>query len=138
MLTKDTYISIIMTLRILLKCLLDNAAGAIIGKSGKTISDMHAQSKARIKVSQTADFYPGTSDRTILLTGPVHTVLDAQELIWNKISQFVKPRSSGRPVPPPTDDCDTGTPATVTGKILIPNDAGGKAYIVILYTRHAK
>ena len=105
-------------------CLLDNTAGAIIGKSGKTISELQAQSKARIKVSQTADFYPGTNERTVLLTGPVHTVLDAQELIWDKVSQFAKPRAMGRSAPP-AEDSDSSSSAAVTGKVLIPNDAGG-------------
>lgn len=99
----------------------DNAAGAIIGKSGKTISELQTQSNARIKVSQTADFYPGTNERTILLTGPIHTVLEAQELIWDKIAQFSKPRVTNRPAPPPTDD----SPAPIMGKVLIPNEAGG-------------
>lgn len=86
---------------------------------------MQEQSKARIKVSQTADFYPGTNERTVLLTGPVHTVLEAQELIWDKISQFAKPRMAGRAAPPPADDSDSSLPTSVIGKVLIPNDAGG-------------
>jgi RNA-binding protein Nova len=47
----------------------DNIAGAIIGKNGKAIADIQEECGARIKVSQTADFYPGTSERTILITG---------------------------------------------------------------------
>jgi hypothetical protein len=47
----------------------DNIAGAIIGKNGKTIADMQEECGARIKVSQSSDFYPGTSERTILITG---------------------------------------------------------------------
>ena len=106
----------------------DNAAGAIIGKSGKTISDLQTQSKARIKVSQTADFYPGTNERTILLSGPVHTILDAQELIWDKMAQFSKPRPANGRAPPASADEDEDedeSPAFVMGKVLIPNDSGG-------------
>ena len=56
--------------RTILKMLVtDNIAGAIIGKNGKAIADIQEECGARIKVSQTADFYPGTSERTILITG---------------------------------------------------------------------
>lgn len=96
----------------------DNAAGAIIGKSGKTISELQSQSNARIKVSQAGDFYPGSNERTIVLTGPVDAVLDAQDLIWDKVSLFSKPRRA----PPTNEDL---APAMVIGKVLIPNDAGG-------------
>lgn len=58
--------------RTILKMLVtDNIAGAIIGKNGKAIADIQEECGARIKVSQTADFYPGTSERTILITGLV-------------------------------------------------------------------
>lgn len=46
-----------------------NVAGAIIGKSGKAINEMQEECGARIRVSQASDFYPGTSDRTIVLSG---------------------------------------------------------------------
>jgi predicted PilT family ATPase len=56
--------------RAILKMLVtDNIAGAIIGKNGKAIADLQDECGAKIKVSQSADFYPGTSERTILITG---------------------------------------------------------------------
>lgn len=76
--------------RAILKMLVtDNIAGAIIGKNGKTIAEMQEECGARIKVSQSSDFYPGTSERTILITGPENNVLQAQELIWQKIAQVI-------------------------------------------------
>ena len=99
----------------------DNAAGAIIGKSGKAIADLQAESNARIKVSQAADFYPGTNERTILLSGPMDTVVFGQELIWDKVAQFSKPRITNRAPSSFQESSDS----TITGKLLIPNEAGG-------------
>lgn len=45
----------------------NNVAGSIIGKSGKTISEMQQQSQCRIKLSQARDYFPGTNDRVCLL-----------------------------------------------------------------------
>ena len=98
----------------------DNVAGAIIGKSGQTIADMQEQSNARIKVSQTGEFFPGTNERIVLISGAVQSILDAQELIWDKISQYGKSRFNRREPP----HHDNGNEMAV-GKILVPNDAGG-------------
>lgn len=88
--------------RAILKMLVtDNIAGAIIGKNGKSIAEIQEECGARIKVSQTADFYPGTSERTILITGVYifhlnqlllgsgNNVLHAQDIIWQKIAQVL-------------------------------------------------
>mmetsp|Transcript_1388 Transcript_1388/g.1393 ORF Transcript_1388/g.1393 Transcript_1388/m.1393 type:complete len:328 (+) Transcript_1388:167-1150(+) len=102
--------------RAILKMLVtDNIAGAIIGKNGKTIAEMQEECGARIKVSQSSDFYPGTSERTILITGPENNVLQAQELIWQKIAQFYKPYNEGI----------EQTSNSISGKILIPTECGG-------------
>lgn len=100
----------------------DSVAGGIIGKGGKNISDLQAQSNSHIKVSQANDFYPGTNDRAILLTGPVHSVIIVQELIWNIVAIFAKPRESrGGNFPPPLNQGSD----VIVGKVLIPNEAAG-------------
>eukprot|EP00891_Asterochloris_glomerata_P008178 jgi/Astpho2/8178/Aster-03106 len=66
--------------------LLSNAAaGSIIGRGGATISEFQEQSSARIQLSRTNDFFPGTSDRIMLVAGPVNQVLTALHLIVGKI-----------------------------------------------------
>lgn len=63
----------------------NNMAGSIIGRSGQTISDLQEQSAARIKLSQSGDFYPGTSDRVCLVQGKFNEVTKAIHLIMEKL-----------------------------------------------------
>jgi hypothetical protein len=55
--------------------------GGIIGKSGSTVNSMIEASGARIRVSQAQEFYPGTGDRTILITGGMTNVLTALQYV---------------------------------------------------------
>mmetsp|Transcript_43646 Transcript_43646/g.72704 ORF Transcript_43646/g.72704 Transcript_43646/m.72704 type:complete len:354 (-) Transcript_43646:553-1614(-) len=68
------------------KFLISNAsAGSIIGKGGVTISEFQAQSGARIQLSRNHEFFPGTTDRILLLTGTVNAILTALHLILSKL-----------------------------------------------------
>ena len=61
-----------------LKCLVTNGdAGAVIGKGGSVISVIQQESGARVKMSQNNDFYPGTQDRVLLITGTKDSVFAA-------------------------------------------------------------
>jgi len=63
----------------------NNMAGSIIGRSGQTISDLQEQSAARIKLSQSGDCFPGTSDRVCLVQGKFDEVTKAIHLIMDKL-----------------------------------------------------
>jgi hypothetical protein len=66
--------------------LISNAsAGSIIGKGGSTISEFQLQSGARIQLSRNREFFPGTTDRIILLSGTINAILTALHLILSKI-----------------------------------------------------
>lgn len=68
-----------------LKFLISNAeAGKVIGKGGCTISDFQSQSKALIQLPRNYEFFPGTSDRIVMVSGPINCVLKAVELILEK------------------------------------------------------
>lgn len=85
--------------RIYLKMLVpESIAGAVIGKGGKTISELQEESGARIKVSQASEFYPGSSDRTVMVSGLLQNVVKGQELIWQKISEVCDLFSNPIPV----------------------------------------
>lgn len=60
-------------------------AGSVIGKGGSTISDFQSQSYARIQLSRNYEYFPGTSDRIIMVSGTIDEVLDAVELILTKL-----------------------------------------------------
>ncbi|CAN4105825.1 unnamed protein product [Withania somnifera] len=95
--------------KISIKFLLSNAeAGLIIGKGGSTISDLQSRSGARIQLSRNNEFFPGTMDRIVMVSGPMDDVLKAVDLILNKLldesyveeSGDVGPRSKVRLVVP--------------------------------------
>lgn len=69
-----------------LRFLISNAAaGCVIGKGGATISEFQAQSGARIQLSRNREYFPGTTDRVIVLSGTTDEILEAFNLILSKI-----------------------------------------------------
>ncbi|KAJ7520856.1 hypothetical protein O6H91_19G026100 [Diphasiastrum complanatum] len=60
------------------------AAGSIIGKGGSNISELQSQSGARIQLSRNYEYFPGTTDRVVVLNGTVSEVLTAFKLILTK------------------------------------------------------
>lgn len=76
------------TQQVVAKMLVSNAiAGSVIGKAGTNIEQLQRSSGARIQLSRTGEFYPGTSDRVLLLSGTLHSVLTATFLILEKVSR---------------------------------------------------
>lgn len=75
-LEKPTYIRFLVS---------NAAAGSVIGKGGSTITDFQSQSGARIQLSRNQEFFPGTTDRIIMISGPIDDVLKAVELILSKL-----------------------------------------------------
>merc|ERR1711865_757873 len=70
-----------------LKILVPNPdAGAVIGKGGSVISQIQNDSKAKVKMSQNGDFFPGTMDRVVLITGTGASVFEGLSLIVNTIA----------------------------------------------------
>ena len=63
----------------------NSEAGCIIGKGGSTIMDFQSQSGARIQLSRNQEFFPGTSDRILMISGPLLDVMKAMELILQKL-----------------------------------------------------
>ncbi|CAN1258263.1 Protein BTR1 [Linum perenne] len=69
-----------------IKFLVSNAAaGSVIGKGGATINDFQSQSGARIQLSRNFEFFPGTSDRIIMISGNIDDVLKAMDLVLAKL-----------------------------------------------------
>ncbi|CAN1747602.1 Protein BTR1 [Linum perenne] len=69
-----------------IKFLVSNAAaGSVIGKGGATINDFQSQSGARIQLSRNFEFFPGTSDRIIMISGNIEDVLKAMDLVLAKL-----------------------------------------------------
>lgn len=60
-------------------------AGAVIGKGGSTINDFQSQSGARIQLSRSHEFFPGTTDRIIMIAGTIDEILRAVDLVIDKL-----------------------------------------------------
>lgn len=63
----------------------NSEAGCIIGKGGSTIMEFQTQSGARIQLSRNHEFFPGTSDRIIMISGAFLDIMKAMELILQKL-----------------------------------------------------
>jgi len=72
----------------LLKLLVPNdAAGAIIGKGGANLVDLKGRYGASIRLSHNREFYPGTDERIVILTGEVSQIIDLNNYIIDKVHQ---------------------------------------------------
>ncbi|XP_017769218.1 PREDICTED: RNA-binding protein Nova-1 isoform X2 [Nicrophorus vespilloides] len=97
------------------------AAGAIIGKGGETIAQLQKDTGARVKMSKSLDFYPGTTERVCLITGGVEAIMSVMDFIMDKIRE--KPDLSK----PPLAEGDGKLPQDRDKqvKILVPNSTAG-------------
>lgn len=96
------------------KLLVSNAAaGSVIGKAGSTIEQIQRSSGARIQLSRAGEFYPGTSDRVILLSGSLHAVLTAVFLMLEKF-----PIDNGRGGKPKEDAIKLAVSRKLCGAVI--------------------
>ncbi|XP_018571827.1 RNA-binding protein Nova-1 isoform X1 [Anoplophora glabripennis] len=96
------------------------AAGAIIGKGGETIAQLQKETGARVKMSKSHDFYPGTTERVCLITGSVDAIISVLEFIMEKIRE--KPDLTKSAV---DSDNKLMQERDKQVKILVPNSTAG-------------
>lgn len=102
-----------------LKILVPNAvAGAIIGKGGETIARVQSEAGAKLKMSKSNNFYPGTTERVCLITGPFEAVRKVHNFIMEKIRE--KPELN-----PKYEDYRGPFERHQQVKILVPNSTAG-------------
>ncbi|KAK4884374.1 hypothetical protein RN001_000645 [Aquatica leii] len=97
------------------------AAGAIIGKGGETIAQLQKDTGARVKMSKSHDFYPGTTERVCLITGSIDAIMAVMEFIMEKIKEkpdLTKPMVDGI-------DNKLMQDRDKQVKILVPNSTAG-------------
>ncbi|WPT14109.1 Protein BTR1 [Picochlorum sp. SENEW3] len=74
-----------------LKILVSNASvGCIIGKGGRTISEIQADTGAKVVVSRSNEFYPdaiGNKDRVVLISGDVAEIVKGLTAVLDKLQQ---------------------------------------------------
>ncbi|XP_067617298.1 RNA-binding protein Pasilla isoform X1 [Eurosta solidaginis] len=96
------------------------ASGAIIGKGGETIASLQKDSGARVKMSKSHDFYPGTTERVCLITGSVDGIMSVMDFIMDKIRE--KPDLSTKII---DADSKQNQDRDKQVKILVPNSTAG-------------
>lgn len=89
------------------------AAGSVIGKGGSTITDFQSQSGARIQLSRNQEFFPGTTDRIIMISGVINETLKAVELVLAKLLSEIHAEEG--------DDVEPRTKV----RLIVPNSSCG-------------
>ena len=69
-------------------------AGCLIGKGGSTINDLQERTGARIKLSQNQDYFPGTQDRIVLISGDAETCTHAAVLVIEHLHSSAQARTA--------------------------------------------
>jgi RNA-binding protein Nova len=64
----------------------DSLIGAVLGRGGRTIAEIQVASGCRIKVSDRDDFFEGTRNRKVIITGSAEGVQMANYLLTQKLS----------------------------------------------------
>ena len=102
---EDTYLTFVpfFILEPLLKLLVPNyAAGGLIGKGGTLITEMQNKFGGNIRLSSNREYYPGTGERVVIVTGEVNQIIDFNNHIMEKVlgdpskQSETSPRDEGR------------------------------------------
>ena len=64
---------------------MDSLAGFVVGKEGQTLREIQRQSGAKLVMSRRGEFIPGTTSRSVTISGPMMAVQNAQMMISQKI-----------------------------------------------------
>jgi len=82
----------------LLKLLVPNyAAGALIGKAGANISEIQDKFGGSMRLSPNKEFYPGTDERVVVLTGEINQLIDLNNHIMEKVQIDQNQHAENRP-----------------------------------------
>ena len=90
-------------------------AGTVIGRSGATIQAIQAKTGCRVRVSNNGDYFPGTQDRVVLVTGTTESVTTGVTLVLSELFENAEEIQKNGGV----------QPETVMLSVLIPEKASG-------------
>ena len=94
-------------------------AGTIIGRGGSTIASLQNKSGARIKVSNSNEYFPGTQERVVLILGSVPQVVSGCTAVLYEL--FRDSESSGGRLP--KEEAEKGA---IHHKLLVPEISCGQ------------
>lgn len=75
----------------------DNMIGSILGRGGKTLNELQAQSGTRIRISQRGEYLPGTRDRIVTVRGPTAQSVSLAQYLMSQ--RMILPRTATYQVP---------------------------------------
>ncbi|CAB9516737.1 RNA-binding protein Nova-1 [Seminavis robusta] len=76
----------------------DNMIGSILGRGGKTLNDLQAQSGTRIRISQRGEYMPGTRNRLVTIRGATPENVNMAQYLMSQ--RMILPRTATyQPVP---------------------------------------
>jgi len=61
------------------------AAGALIGKGGELLNELKRTYGGSIRISSGREYYPGTRERIVVLTGEIYQILDLNNYVMEKV-----------------------------------------------------
>ena len=61
------------------------SAGSVIGRGGERIAQIQKDTNVKMKMSKANEFYPNTNERVCLIVGSIRSVLNAHEMIVERI-----------------------------------------------------
>ncbi|XP_077999215.1 RNA-binding protein Nova-1-like isoform X2 [Glandiceps talaboti] len=95
------------------------AAGSVIGKGGQTVVQLQRETGANIKLSKSNDYYPGTTERIVLITGTVEAL--------NSVGGFVveKVKDSPQLAAKSGNETAVSQERARQVKIIVPNSTAG-------------
>mmetsp|Transcript_15306 Transcript_15306/g.14683 ORF Transcript_15306/g.14683 Transcript_15306/m.14683 type:complete len:497 (+) Transcript_15306:157-1647(+) len=105
-------------------------AGLIIGSGGASIRELIEVTKARVSMSSKDEYYPGTNDRVLLITGRPNEVMFAQCLVWDLMAIQISDEEDGRrtvwsPRNASRDTNGAHDDTQISGRLTIPATAAG-------------
>jgi RNA-binding protein Nova len=65
----------------------ESMIGSILGRRGQTLMEIQSESGAQIRVSQKNEFFPGTSNRIVTLSGTQESLTTAKNMIRKYLSR---------------------------------------------------
>ena len=75
----------------------DNMIGSILGRGGRTLNELQAQSGTRIRISQRGEYIPGTRNRIVIVRGPTAQSVSLAQYLMGQ--QMILPRTATYQVP---------------------------------------
>ena len=72
------------------------AAGALLGKKGSLLTELQNKCGGRIRLSGSKEFYPGTDERIVILTGEMSEIIELNNHIIDKVADDTSVRPENK------------------------------------------